>query len=142
MTPEAGCGATLLDYELRQSEDRAVTRQQRASGDKRGEAGEPRREQERASEHRERRGGRLGGKVGQGLDSEHITGERLWSGHRGSVKPRRPPLRLRGAGRSGLRALICAHVCVSVETGLQILGSDSSSHVHLGKRSLTQLYLK
>ena len=28
MTPEAGCGATLLDYELRQSEDRAVTRQQ------------------------------------------------------------------------------------------------------------------
>ena len=117
---------------------RAVTWQQRASGDKRGEAGVARREHHWASEHRERGGGRLGGQLGQGLDSEHITGERLWSGHRGSVKPRRPPLRLRGAGRSGLRALICAHICVSVETGLQILGSDGSSHVHLGKRSSKQ----
>lgn len=109
---------------------RPVTRHQRAPGDKGGEAGVARRDQHLASEHRERGGGRLGGQLGQGLDSEHITGERLWSGHRGSVKPRRPPLRLRGAGRSGLRALVCAHICVSVETGLQILGSDSSSHVH------------
>ena len=114
-----------------------MTREDRAPGDI--GAGIARRQEERvrASEHWERRGGRLGGQVSQGLDTEDIAVERrpalLTSDHRGSLEARGPPLWRRVALASGLGALICAHVGVSVETGLKILGCDRSSHVHLVK---------